>query len=216
MKISHLLISLKLCVLSAAISLPAFAQNKPVRCPLIIANKNSKLYQTNKGLVCFSKVSEAKKAGYSAGSIATGTCPSSTPTPVPLAPVDVTSISVLDSIEMSEIKYRASGPKYPKAGNTYRAYLVEVVSEYSLTCNEYTAAYFSIVLSDGSEVNSFGNPSYEFPGNRLGWSSNFIPARESRKGWIVFEVPQTSIPKQIAFAVSTSGFSTKYKYVTIP
>jgi hypothetical protein len=216
MKISHLLISLKLCVLSVAISLPASAQNKPVRCPSIIANKNSKLYQTNKGLACFSKVSEAKKAGYSAGSIATGTCPSSTPTPVPVTPVDVTSVSVLDSIEMSEIKYGPFGPKYPKTGNTYRAYLVEVVSEYSLTCNEYTAAFFSIVLSDGSEANSFGNPTYEFPGNRLGWSSNFIPARESRKGWIVFEVPQTSIPKQIVFRVRASGVSDKFKYVVIP
>ncbi len=135
---------------------------------------------------------------------------------MPVTPVDVTSVSVLDSIEMSEIKYGPFGPKYPKTGNTYRAYLVEVVSEYSLTCNEYTAAFFSIVLSDGSEANSFGNPTYEFPGNRLGWSSNFIPARESRKGWIVFEVPQTSIPKQIVFRVRASGVSDKFKYVVIP
>ncbi len=221
MKISHFLIALKLCVLSVVISLPAFAQNKPVPCPSIIANKNSKLYQTKSGLVCFSKVSAAKKAGFKPGSIGTGTCPSPTSTPVPSAPVDVTSVSVLDSIEMSEIEYRfgTNGKKYPQAGNTYRAYLVEVVSDYSLECSRVTGTFFSVVLSDGSEVKAFGNPNdYTFPGTRLGWSSAFIPAKESRKGWIVFEVPQSAIPKQIAFLVSVSGtsFSDKFKYVAIP
>ena len=221
MKISHFLTALKLCVLSVAVSLPAFAQNKPVACPAIIANKNSKLYQTKSGLVCFSKASAAKKAGFNSGSIASGECPSPTPTPVPSAPVNVTSVSVLDSIEMSEIEYRFSrdGKKYPKAGNTYRAYLVEIVSDYSLECSTVTSSFFSVVLSDGSEVKAFGNPNdYTFPGNRLGWSSEFIPTKESRRGWIVFEVPQTNIPKQIAFLVMVSGtsFSDRYKYVAIP
>ena len=92
------------------------------------------------------------------------------------------------------------------------------MSDYSLICSEYPGAFFNIILSDGSEVKAFGNSDYEFPGDRLAWSSELIPSKQSRKGWIVFEVPQTAIPKQIAFRVRATGFvaSDTFKYVAIP
>lgn len=191
------------------------AQNKRVPCPTIIATKSTKKYVTNKGLICYNGVAAAKKAGYSAGP----SCPQTvkpTPTPTSSDPVDVTSLTLLDSIEMSEIQYFGD-PRYPEAGKTFRAYQIEVRSDFTLLCSEYTASWFNLILADGSEVKAFGRPNHEFPGARLGWSSEEIPAKQSRRGWIVFEVPIGSIPSQISFRVRATGFvdSDKFRYVSI-
>lgn len=220
MPAKHLFLNICAFALMSAIALPCVAQTKKVPCPAIIANKATKLYQTKKGLVCYSRASAAKKAGYSLGITPGSSCApnvSPTPTPRPVSPVDVTSVATLDAIEMSGISYLGS-TRYPQPGNTFRAYLVEVISDYALICSSYTASWFSLILSDGSEVQSFGNPSYQLPGGRLRWSSDQIPSQQTRRGWIVFEVPQGSTPTQIAFRVRATGFvaSDAFKYVSVP
>ena len=70
----------------------------------------------------------------------------------------------------------------------------------------YTGGNFDIVTKDGYEISSQGVYGSEWSQNRMVWNSQYVDVGTTRKGWVVFGVPQKHKISQLLFTI--------YKYDT--
>ena len=148
-------------------------------------------------------------------------CIAPTPTASPKAPVDLISISVLDAVGLAEVREGiGSSRTYPQSGNTFVAYLVRVdnPTSFSISSSELLSSFFRLVTVDRFEFKGLAALKLLLPGNRVAWNTDAIPPNDYRQGWVVYEIPNSSVPSQLGMLVSATGSSSpsKVKYVTVP